>query len=465
MQALCRAYYPQFAATCPGGAMPKIAVRDMTTRWGSCSLRTGTLAFARRLCVACRCPRRNMLLCMSSAILPTPTTARRLGRGGGRLCRIKAANTTVKADVTNAPHPSLLHFYYALRRISRGIIRKKKYSTLVSNTLLFAISNFSSKLLSFFIRPYLSYALDTPDVMGVSSLLQQATNLLIPVVSLGVSYAVIRFGLDKQRSTNPASSSTARATISAGLFGAAAGHAAGAADPQCGGISGLIVPLCAGQLPAHAVYPVHPLPYAEPPGGDRRRADYRRCWLYYLLFLSGLKLGAAGFLLANACADLTSMVFVFIAGGCWRYFNPKAFDKTLWQDMLRYCLPMIPASISFWIINASDMFFVQGMCEAWRPQRQLLGRPAVGGVFPAADHHDSGQHLLRGMAALRCDRGTGPRGVLLQNFPRVCQRFVLLCGGRHLAVPADDARVQGRGYFDGWIVCAVSDALLDAAPA
>ena len=52
IQVLCRAYYPQFAATCPGGHMPKIAVRDMTTRWGSCSLKTGTLAFARRLCVA-----------------------------------------------------------------------------------------------------------------------------------------------------------------------------------------------------------------------------------------------------------------------------------------------------------------------------------------------------------------------------------------------------------------------------
>ena len=51
MQALCRVYYPQFAASCPGRRMPKIAVRDMTTRWGSCSLRTGTLAFARRLCV------------------------------------------------------------------------------------------------------------------------------------------------------------------------------------------------------------------------------------------------------------------------------------------------------------------------------------------------------------------------------------------------------------------------------
>ena len=25
------------------------------------------------------------------------------------------------------------------------------------------------------------------------------------------------------------------------------------------------------------------------------------------------------------------MVFVFIAGGCWRYFKPKAFDKALWK--------------------------------------------------------------------------------------------------------------------------------------
>lgn len=52
MQALCRVYYPRFASICPGGQMPRIAVRDMTTRWGSCSLRTGTLAFTRRLCVA-----------------------------------------------------------------------------------------------------------------------------------------------------------------------------------------------------------------------------------------------------------------------------------------------------------------------------------------------------------------------------------------------------------------------------
>ena len=106
--------------------------------------------------------------------------------------------------------------------------------------------------------------------------------------------------------------------------------------------------------------------------------------LYYLLFLSVLKMGAAGFLLANALADLTSMVFVFIAGGCWRYFKPKAFDKTLWKEMLRYCLPMIPASISFWIINASDMFFVQGMCEGYagRSGNHWVGLLSAGYFLP-----------------------------------------------------------------------------------
>ena len=34
--------------------------------------------------------------------------------------------------------------------------------------------------------------------MGVTSLMQSVANLLIPVVSLGVSFAVIRFGLDRK---------------------------------------------------------------------------------------------------------------------------------------------------------------------------------------------------------------------------------------------------------------------------
>ena len=203
---------------------------------------------------------------------------------------------------------------------------QKKYTTLVSNTLLFAISNFSSKLLSFFIRPYLSYALDSPDVMGVSSLLQQATNLLIPVVSLGVAYAVIRFGLDK--ATNKSSVFVnGAATIGLGFVVLLLAMPLVRLIPNAAEYLGFlylcVLASCMRTLCTQFI---------------RSRMLNRlvaidgvlttlSLLLYYLLFLSVLKMGAAGFLLANALADLTSMVFVFIAGGCWRYFKPKAFDK------------------------------------------------------------------------------------------------------------------------------------------
>ncbi len=49
MEALCRRYWPEFAYLCPGG-MPAVKVRDMTTRWGVCNLKTNTLTFSLRLC-------------------------------------------------------------------------------------------------------------------------------------------------------------------------------------------------------------------------------------------------------------------------------------------------------------------------------------------------------------------------------------------------------------------------------
>ena len=239
---------------------------------------------------------------------------------------------------------------------------QKKYSTLVSNTLLFAISNFSSKLLSFFIRPYLSYALDTPDIMGVSSLLQQATNLLIPVVSLGVSYAVIRFGLDKKVNKSSVFVNGG-ATISVGFLLLLLAMPLVRLIPNAAEylpylylcvLASCLRTLCTQFIRSRMLNRLVAIDGVLTTGA---------LLAYYLVFLSWLKLGAAGFLLANACADLTSMVFVFFAGGCYKFYNPKAFDKKLWRDMLRYCLPMIPAAISFWIINASDLFYVQGMCD------------------------------------------------------------------------------------------------------
>ncbi len=238
----------------------------------------------------------------------------------------------------------------------------KKYATLVNNTILFAISNFSSKIVSLFIQPYLTYALESPDVLGVTRLMQSVTNLLIPVVSLGVSFAVIRFGLDKEKD-KASVFMNGLATILTGFTVMVLAWPAVRLIPNAANYLVLLYlcvlmsclrTLCTQFIRARmlnrlvAVDGV--LTTAELLGG-------------YVLFLNVLDLGATGYLLAMAASDALSTLFVFIAGRCYQFFDFRKFSVRLWKDMLKYCVPMIPASISFWVINASDMFFVQAMCE------------------------------------------------------------------------------------------------------
>ena len=69
-----------------------------------------------------------------------------------------------------------------------------KYSKLAGNTLIFAISSFSSKLLTLIVQPFLTYAMAEISDLGLSKILSQYANLLIPFVSMGMSNAIIRFG-------------------------------------------------------------------------------------------------------------------------------------------------------------------------------------------------------------------------------------------------------------------------------
>ena len=76
-------------------------------------------------------------------------------------------------------------------------MEENRYKKLASNTVLFAISSFSGKLLTLFIQPFITYAMREVEEVGITKLTSQCANLLIPLVSLGMSFAIIRFGLDK----------------------------------------------------------------------------------------------------------------------------------------------------------------------------------------------------------------------------------------------------------------------------
>ena len=69
-----------------------------------------------------------------------------------------------------------------------------QYKRLLSNTFIFAVGTFSSKILVILMLRFYTGIL-TQDEMGVADLIVKTTSILYPVVSLSIGQAVIRYGL------------------------------------------------------------------------------------------------------------------------------------------------------------------------------------------------------------------------------------------------------------------------------
>ena len=68
-----------------------------------------------------------------------------------------------------------------------------QYKRLLSNTFIFAVGTFSSKILVILMLRFYTGVL-TQDEMGVADLIIKTTSILYPVVSLSIGQAVIRTG-------------------------------------------------------------------------------------------------------------------------------------------------------------------------------------------------------------------------------------------------------------------------------
>ena len=239
---------------------------------------------------------------------------------------------------------------------------QSKYNKLAGNTLIFAISSFSSKLLTLIVQPFLTYAMRDVESMGISKLLSQCANLLIPFVSMGMSNAIIRFGLDRGNSK--------KAVFTNGLLTILLGYTMLLVcwpvmrlvpDVSEYGVL-LYIYVLTSCLRTLCTQFVRSRQMNKLVAVDGVLCTFATL-MFYVLYLVVLDWGASGYLFAIICGDMTSTLFLFITAKLWQYLDFKRLDRRLWRQMLSFSLPMIPAQISFWIINASDMFFVRAMCE------------------------------------------------------------------------------------------------------
>lgn len=230
------------------------------------------------------------------------------------------------------------------------------YSKLFSNTIIFAIGSFSSKILVFLMIGLYTRTLSKAEY-GTVDLIMQLENLILPIVTLSISEAIIRFGLDKTYKKKNVFSTAAIVTI--------------------GGIAVFTVfmPLVLkisyidGFENLFYIYLITAsikLVFSE----FVRSRELIKLYAFNgllttatmiilnIIFLINLRLGIAGYLAAIILSDLISSVFLFFVASIYKYFSFKCFDKDVAKSMLKYSIPLIPATIMWWITSVSDRFLV-----------------------------------------------------------------------------------------------------------
>jgi O-antigen/teichoic acid export membrane protein len=84
--------------------------------------------------------------------------------------------------------------------------------------------------------------------------------------------------------------------------------------------------------------------------------------LFNLLLLLPFSLGVTGYVLSIILADLGATLYVVWRAKLWRAWAPNTVNAPLIRDILRFCIPMIPATVCWWVISVSDRYMVTHFC-------------------------------------------------------------------------------------------------------
>lgn len=234
-----------------------------------------------------------------------------------------------------------------------------KYKKLIVNTLTFAVGTFGSKLLVYFMLPIYTSALTTAEY-SVTDLIAQTANLLAPLVCLGITNSIIRFGLDKSYRKDTVFT-TALLCVAFGFGVLLLFWPLMASIAVLDGYTILVYlyvlmsvlrSVCAGFV--RALNKVRLFAY------DGIQSTFLTI-LFTILYLLVFDMGITGYILAIVTADFLSTIFLFFAAGLRRYVRFSAVNKKVTRAMLRFSVPLIPTSLFWWVTNVSDRYMVSYM--------------------------------------------------------------------------------------------------------
>lgn len=76
--------------------------------------------------------------------------------------------------------------------------------------------------------------------------------------------------------------------------------------------------------------------------------------LFNVILVFGLRIGVGGLFYGAFFGNLACALFIAFVKRLWNYVCIRSANKSVLRNLLKYCLPLIPNSISWWCVYASD---------------------------------------------------------------------------------------------------------------
>lgn len=238
-----------------------------------------------------------------------------------------------------------------------------KYKTLFKNVGLLTLSNMATKIFTFLLVPLYTSVLTTEEY-GVYDLVVTSVNLLVPVLTLNIIDAVMRFAMRKDLPIEKVASIGMKFVL----------------------VSFPIVAILLVTINIfnfflqiknfmffvflYYVFSVLNQYFVQLAKGCEKVIDMAIAGVlgtvsvvaFNLIFLLGLNFGLNGFFIAGILSSGITVVYYTVRLKIFKLIKFNIKDKALRKDMLAYCIPLITVAVSWWINSSISKYAVSIIC-------------------------------------------------------------------------------------------------------
>lgn len=233
----------------------------------------------------------------------------------------------------------------------------REYKSILKDSFIFALGTFGSKVVTFLFVPlYTSYL--TTEEYGTADLLYMAVSLLFPVFTLSISEAVLRFCYQKETNKSDIYNILLQVDIAAALL-------------NC-----IIAFLVSLFLPFIQQYLVYYIPLFFLCAFEGGLSNYMKgigeirlfaaqgvvhtaiLVLSNIVLLVLLNKGLNGYFVSMLLASGASIMFMILMGRLYKVKLQVSINKDLLKKMLVYSIPMVPATMAWWVNISADKYMI-----------------------------------------------------------------------------------------------------------